>query len=251
MKFSELLEKGEGIARRAVKGGAMLAETGIFEGIPIVGNILNGAAMINEVINGSDDCEGALAELRDTVLLIEPVISQLAEAEHLLHNSEHAQSLHNNLEAVSKTLEDIWDAVQLYVNKNVVIKLATSGSNEQSFIDLLSALKKGLDNLNFMISGETLIAMLNTKAAVDNLAEHLKKLEATKNAQDARKEGEEQMEIDERLVEWIEVDENTGEPRPFATGTFGSVFRVKYEGEIVCAKLMDLKGYTTKQLNAT
>lgn len=243
MKFSELLAKGEGVLRTAVKGGAMLAETGILENVPIVSNILNGAAMINEIIEGRDDCEGALAELRDTLNLVEPVTVQLSEAEHLLHD----KALHGNLEAVSNTLEGIWDHVNEYNTTQVVLKYARSGSSEQQFQDDLDTLKKGLDNLSFTISGETFVTMLNTKKAVDGLAEKLEKLGAHKRAADVRKEREEEMDVDERLVDWIEVD-GWGVPKPFAKGNFGSVFRVKYEGEIIAAKSMDVTGFRTQQL---
>ncbi|GMH76810.1 hypothetical protein TL16_g07205 [Triparma laevis f. inornata] len=220
----------------------MLVETGILENVPIVSNILNGAAMINEIIDGRDDCEGALAELRDTLNLVEPVTVQLSEAEHLLHD----KALHGNLEAVSNTLEGIWDHVNEYNTTQAVLKYARSGSSEQQFQDDLDTLKKGLDNLSFMIFGETFVTMLNTKKAVDGLAEKLEKLGAHKRASDVRKEREEEMGIDERLVDWIEVD-GWGVPKPFAKGSFGSVFRVKYEGEIIAAKSMDMTGFRTQQ----
>lgn len=52
------------------------------------------------------------------------------------------------------------------------------------------------------------------------------------------------MEIDDRKVEWIEAD-------PFAFGTFGAIYRVSYEGEVVCAKKISLREVPGGALEST
>lgn len=52
------------------------------------------------------------------------------------------------------------------------------------------------------------------------------------------------MEIDDRKLEWIEAN-------PFAIGTFGAIYRVIFEGEIVCAKKISLREISGAALEST
>ena len=49
-----MLRGGKAKLRGAVKGAAALKDTGILDGIPIVDNILSGASLINEMLEGKE-----------------------------------------------------------------------------------------------------------------------------------------------------------------------------------------------------
>jgi hypothetical protein len=163
MKFSKMLKQG---AKVLVKGAAALNDTGILEGVPIVGNILAGASLINDALEGREEADDALNEVKATVKLVSPIVEKLAGATEQLQD----ESLKKNLDAMSTVLEKIWDDVDAYVKRGEFGKYATSTSNATIFSDDLKLLRDSLNTLSISITGESFVAVLRTEGKVDNIA---------------------------------------------------------------------------------
>ncbi|GMI22217.1 hypothetical protein TrCOL_g2995 [Triparma columacea] len=94
------------------------------------------------------------------------------------------------------------------------------------------------DNLMQMMRecGMMSSAIARTEGKVDALG-------AKKTVQERRDERLLSMEIDDRDVEWFEDE-------PFASGSFGAVYRVKYERKICAAKMVSLRDVPKNRLEA-
>ena len=135
-----------------------------------------------------------------------------------------------------------------------------------TFTESLDSLRKSLDILSITLTGETFVAVLrmegevsnialgvySTQQAVEGIAASLSHSQAVmegkldafgakKTAQARRDSRTSSMEIDDRNVEWFEDE-------PFAEGSFGSVYRVKYERKVVAAKKISLHNVPQKAL---
>ena len=86
--------------------------------------------------------------------------------------------------------------------------------------------------------------MAQSKAQNDEVKVRLESMEKRKDAVELRDSRNKEMEIDDRSIKWIEK-------APFAHGSFGDVFRVKYEGNIIVAKKICLRDVPDKALDAT
>ena len=122
MKFSEMLSSGKVVLRGAVKGMAQVADSRILEHIPIVSNILNGAQLINDALEGKEDADYSLAELKATVQLVSPIVVKISEATDKVGDA----ALNDNLEAVSNILERLWEQADAYLKKGEFVKVRTS-----------------------------------------------------------------------------------------------------------------------------
>ena len=181
MKFSEMLSTGKVILKSAVKGASQLAETGLLDNIPIVSNILSGAALINEVLEGKESADTALAEVKQNVDLVSPIVVKIGQAADATD-----QGLNDNLKAVNDILEELWEHIDGYVKKAHFIKYAAGESYTSEFSDDLERLRKALDTLSFTLTGETLVTVMRTEGKVDDIAEQMQKLGTTKSVQQRR-----------------------------------------------------------------
>ena len=178
MKFSLMIEKGQQILRGAVRGAAALAETGILDNLPIVSNILAGAQLINDTLEGKEEADDSLADVKATVELVSPIVVKLSSAKDKLGD----ETLNNNLKAINEVLEGLWDNIEAYVKKNVFIKFTTAEQSTSQFSEDLETLRKALDTLSFTLTGETFVSVLRTEAKVDKIMA----FEAKKTVQERR-----------------------------------------------------------------
>ncbi|GMI34144.1 hypothetical protein TrCOL_g441 [Triparma columacea] len=239
MKFSSMLKTGKAVLKSTVKGASLLADSGILDNIPIVSNILSGAQLINEVLEGKESADTALGEVKQTVDLVSPIVVKIGQAADATD-----QGLNDNLKAVNDILEELWEHIDSYVKRAKFVKYAAGESYSSEFEKDLKRLRKALDTLSFTLTGETLVTVMRTEGKVDNLAEQMQKLGATKTVQQRRDSRLSSMEIDDRNVDWFEDE-------PFAQGSFGAVYRVKYEGKVCAAKMVSLRDVPKSQLEAT
>ncbi|GMH52092.1 hypothetical protein TrRE_jg840, partial [Triparma retinervis] len=223
-----MLKTGKAVLKSTVKGASLLADSGILDNIPIVSNILCGAQLINEVLEGKESADTALAEVKQTVDLVCPIVVKIGQA-----TDATDQGLNDNLKAVNDNLEELWEHIDKYVNKGKFVKYAAGESCSSAFEEGLERLRNALDTLSFTLTGETLVTVMRTEGKVDDLAEQMQKLGATKTVQQRRESRVSSMEIDERNVTWHE-------DAPFAQGSFGAVYRVTYERRIVAAKMCNM-----------
>ena len=119
MKFSEMLSSGKVVLRGAVKGMAQVADSRILEHIPIVSNILNGAQLINDALEGKEDADYSLTEVKATVQLVSPIIVKISEATDKVGDA----ALNDILEAISNILEMLWEQANAYLNKGKFVKV--------------------------------------------------------------------------------------------------------------------------------
>ncbi|GMH77712.1 hypothetical protein TrRE_jg120, partial [Triparma retinervis] len=176
---------------------------------------------------------------KQTVDLVSPIVVKIGQVADATD-----QGLNNNLKAVNDILEELWEHIDKYVNKGKFVKYAAGESYSSEFEEDLNRLRKALDTLSFTLTGETLVTVMRTEGKVDDLAEQMQKLGATKTVQDRRDSRLSSMEIDDRNVDWFEDE-------PFAQGSFGAVYRVKYEGKVCAAKVVSLRDVPKSQLEAT
>jgi len=86
-------------------------------------------------------------------------------------------------------------------------------------------------------------AVLEEHGNWDELSDRMDGLMKKRGAEERRNDQLANMELDERDLEWYEE-------KPFAKGSFGSVFRAKYEREVVAAKILDVQDVPAKKLEA-
>lgn len=115
------------------------------------------------------------------------------------------------------------------------MKYALPGGN--TFTEDLDKLKKALDTLSFTLTGETFLAVLG-------ISDQLTNMNAKKTVQNRRDSRNKAIWINPKDITWIE-------DKPFAFGSFGSIYRVLYERRITVAKMIDLKDVPQKSLEAT
>ena len=262
MKFTALLSSGKEVLRGVVHGAAALEASGILNNVPIVDNILKGCRLINGTLEGKEQVDDALAEVKQTVELVSPIVAKLSQS------SQKNPNLQANLDNVNGHLESIWDDIEKHLSKWEPIKYATSSDATHTFTEQLEGLRKALDALSFTLTGETFVAVLRTEGKIDNIglgvyatqqmtAEINTKVEGVnatlesmnaqmqvQTVQKNRDSAVSKMEIDEKDIDWFEES-------PFAEGSFGAVYRVKYERNIVVAKKISLKDVPQKALEGT
>ena len=166
------------------------------------------------------------------VELVSPLVVKIGSAQVKAGD----ESLEKNLKAVSDVLESLWEHIDSYVKKGDFSKYV-AGNTSRPFAGDLETLRKALDTLSFTLTGETYLA-------VSRLSDEMKALGAKKTVQERRDSRNLAMEIDDRNIDWYE-------DKPFARGSFGAVYRVKYERRIVAAKVKDLRDVPAKALEAT
>ena len=181
MKFSNMISTGKAAIKTAIKGASQLADTGILDDIPIVSNILSGAQLIHEVLEGKDSADTALAEVKQTVDLVSPIVLKIGQAADATD-----KGLNDNLKVVSDIMEELWEHIDSYVKRANFVKYAAGESYQSEFSDDLERLRKALDTLSFTLTGETLVTVMRTEGKVNDIAEQMQKLGATKSVQARR-----------------------------------------------------------------
>ncbi|GMI04359.1 hypothetical protein TrLO_g9662 [Triparma laevis f. longispina] len=321
-KFTSLLNKNKKWASKVLKtgieGAAALKETEIFHNVPIVHNILAGASLLNGIIDGREEEDDSLNEVKATVQLVSPIVVKIGQATVDLDDDD----LNKNLAAMSGILEKIWDDVNDYIESDVFQKITSSGSKK--FSSDLHTLRQALDNLSFTITGLSFFAVLRIEGKVDNIAlgayatqkavevvndkldaqgvtaEYTMKAvdrvdkttrqtkqsidrvdETTRQTKQSIKDvhykldaqGEATLQavdrFDEKLgalgekktveqrrdsrgldLTLVESDLNI-EKEPFAHGSFGNIYRAKFEDVVVVAKMISLKDVPPKAHEST
>ncbi|GMH85903.1 hypothetical protein TL16_g10377 [Triparma laevis f. inornata] len=321
-KFTSLLNKNKKWASKVLKtgieGAAALKETEIFHNVPIVHNILAGASLLNGIIDGREEEDDSLNEVKATVQLVSPIVVKIGQATVDLDDDD----LNKNLAAMSGILEKIWDDVNDYIESDVFQKITSSGSKK--FSSDLHTLRQALDNLSFTITGLSFVAVLRIEGKVDNIAlgayatqkavevvndkldaqgvtaEYTMKAvdrvdkttrqtkqsidrvdETTRQTKQSIKDvhykldaqGEATLQavdrFDEKLgalgekktveqrrdsrgldLTLVESDLNI-EKEPFAHGSFGNIYRAKFEDVVVVAKMISLKDVPPKAHEST
>ena len=147
MKFTNLLSSGKKVLRGVVQGAAALEGSGILNNVPIVDNILKGCSLINETLEGKEEADDALAEVKKTVDLVSPIVAKLSQS------SQKNPNLQANLDNVNGHLESIWDDIEKHLSKWEPIKYATSSDATHTFTEQLEGLRKALDALSFTLTG--------------------------------------------------------------------------------------------------
>lgn len=183
-----------------------------------------------------------MAEVKSAVERVSPLVIKIGSAQVKAGD----ESLEKNLKAVSDVLESLWEHIDSYVKKGNFSKYVVGNTDKvllggldtkRPFAGDLETLRKALDTLSFTLTGETYLA-------VNRLSFEMKSFGAKKTVKDRRASRILAMEIDDRDIDWYE-------DKPFARGSFGAVFRVKYERRVVVAKIVDLRDVPPKALEAT
>ncbi|GMI35026.1 hypothetical protein TrCOL_g9093, partial [Triparma columacea] len=255
--------------KKGISVAAQVADTGIFEGVPIVSNVLCACTYINEQIEASDAQDEKLQEVRDLLDSVSPIVGKLGASVNQFSND---QAMKSNLKAMSGTMEELWGKVDEYMRSHAVVQQIKARASTEDLDSLLDVLRKQLDQLSFALTGETYLAVLRVESTmsraaesmaeakdelgtvhsevdhieheVENIEHTLQSMEKKKNAQELRMERHETMEIDDRMITWHESE-------PFAHGSFGAVYRVTYEREVVVAKTISLREVPKAHLEAT
>ena len=103
MKFSDMLATGGKVLRSGLSGAAALKHSGILDNIPIVSNILSGADLLLQVLDGKEDADHSLKEVKETLELVAPIVVKLAQATEKLDD----EALIKNLEVMNTVLEKV------------------------------------------------------------------------------------------------------------------------------------------------
>jgi uncharacterized phage infection (PIP) family protein YhgE len=153
----------------AVKIGAEIADTGIFEGVPVVSNILSGCSYINDKIESSEEKDKILDEVSRTLAAIEPIVLNLANQSSTKYYSDEA--VKGNLRAISSTLEQLHSDVDLFLSRSRVVQEASLLRAENittTLPETMADLKKLMETLSVALTGETFLAALRIESSLES-----------------------------------------------------------------------------------
>ena len=105
--------------KKGISVAAQVADTGIFEGVPIVSNVLCACTYINEQIEASDAQDEKLQEVRDLLDSVSPIVGKLGASVNQFSND---QAMKSNLKAMSGTMEELWGKVDEYMRSHAVVQ---------------------------------------------------------------------------------------------------------------------------------
>jgi hypothetical protein len=134
-------------AKKVVAVAAQIKETGVFDGIPIVSNIIAGAGAIQEMIENKDDSDDTLNEASDYMGLVAVTLLTISKVPGVQSMANVAQ----NLNAVEKCMQVIEADVVSHQKKLLVQKVLSS--DVEDFKEHLDALKAVLEALHFAVTG--------------------------------------------------------------------------------------------------
>ena len=200
-----------------------LHQTELFQHIPIVSNILVGAHLIYEIVEKPHKDEQKMLEIKLVIEQITPALKKLSEAKHSSTELEH------NLQNISEIVEALYERVNEYHTSSSSSKLTFSLISN----DLIK-LKSALSTLDLTINALTYTTLLRTEAKIDALV-------IGQTASQNRASRTANMEVDANDIEWVEEE-------PFAFGTSGRIYRVKFNRQIVAAKVISLKDVEPKEI---
>ena len=106
----------------------------------------------------------SLKEVKATVGLVAPIVVKIKDSAGSLDDED----LNSSLNTLSDVLDRVWDDVDDYIKGGELAKFASAGSSV--FSEDLDSLRKTLDALSFILTGQTFVAVLRTEGKVDDIA---------------------------------------------------------------------------------
>ena len=144
-KFSSVLTQ----ARPIIEVLASVDSSGIFSGVPVVGNILSVASFVQSKIDNIEGTDEALENVSSHMLLVSATIDTISSIPNI--STHHA--LRSNLSSILPVVEGIRKHTESYLGKMTLRKLAASDAD--IFTEDLAALEVRLETLHFAVTGET------------------------------------------------------------------------------------------------
>ncbi|GMI28902.1 hypothetical protein TeGR_g12095 [Tetraparma gracilis] len=258
------------VAEGAVKKAALLADTGIFDNVPIVSNVLNIASTIAEVIEGREATDEVLQQCQSLAFTVVPVLDEVGKALEQGVDVDGADGLRKALAAMEVTLEAVQAQVDVYINTYDGTKYAAAAHYEDELKSGLSDLDRQLHLVSVAITGGTYVEVLRngqmleelqlgvfgtnahieelqasmaTKEQVAAMNEKLDAIAASSKKQDRRQRAKSDrnaaLEQAEIPAEELELD-----PELFAQGGFAAVYMVKWVKEVCVAKIISTRNMT-------
>ena len=251
------------------------------ENVPILGELLRISSMITASVEALDSADHLLRRVFAEVVRVDSTVRRF-------DGTSVSDDVLAKLEMLKLTCLEISRHVAKWSKKSTVKKMWGGKTYEAKFDADLTRLSSCLDALSRSVTVDTNLDVKEIRLAQDDaftlaketnnllkdiapeLAMAANSAEALKNLREAvleehgnwdelsdrmdglmKKRGAEErrndqlanMELDERDLEWYEE-------KPFAKGSFGSVFRAKYEREVVAAKILDVQDVPAKKLEA-
>ena len=260
------------VATGAVKAAAIVADTGIFAGVPVVSAVLEAASSVAEKIEERETTDDTLRQVHAMLHGIVPVIAQVGAASG---DAAASLSLEGTLKAMQATVDEVNEQVNAYIDTWDGLKYVVAKDADEELQNCLQQLDRQLHLCSFAVAGENYVEILKTQGMLQELKlgtfgseEHLvgikESMATSEQVENMRREIGEKLDglltskekNDKRkrarsernaALEDAEIPEGDLklEDEPFAEGGFAKVYKALWANKVaVAVKVVNTKGLT-------
>lgn len=149
-----LFQNIKGIASGACKAAALVADTGLFAGVPVVSTILEAASTVAGKIEEREQTDATLETVHGMLSVIGPMIAQVGAA---AEQGGSPPALIGALQAMRVTMKDVQKEVDSYVNTWTGLKYVVAKEAEEELKSCLELLDKQLHLVSMATTGQTYV----------------------------------------------------------------------------------------------